>query len=116
MLRAVHGGFEGIAAIPARAFFSRSDNGANLSGAVEDPERVAASLEDINISFRIDSDCSRINQRRIDGFVAVLWDTFFPIAGDCRHDAGFQINHANTAIIEVSEVKFVRALGQGRTI
>src|SRR5947209_2020917 len=71
---------------------------------IDNPQSVARTLEHIHIASFIDGDRARIDQRRIFGVRAVGRNAAFAITGDRGDNTVGQINFANAAVVQVSDV------------
>jgi hypothetical protein len=101
MFRSVQRRFPGIASIATCAFFPGPDDRSDFSRAINDPQSIAASLEDINIFLPICGNGAWIEQRSVPGLGAITRNTFLAVACDGRDDSRTKIDHANPSVIQI---------------
>src|SRR5262249_33108114 len=104
VLGAVEGGQFGVTAIACGAGLASADHRANLPLAINDAQRVAAALEDINIPLVVGRDGAGIDQRRIHGLGAVLGHALLAVAGDGWNHASFHVDATDSTVVEIGDI------------
>ena len=116
MLWPVQAPLASVSAIARVTLLTIACEGLDLSGAVDDAQSVSGAFEDIQVSAAVERDGARVDQRCFDRVVSVGGHAFLAISGDGGHDARFQINLPDAAIIEVSQSKDLAGLIERQAI
>ena len=107
MFRTVHRGEARVAAVAGAALLTRADQGADRSVRIDEPQRIAAPFQDVNLTERISDDGARIVERRLGGFGTFWRDALATIAGDGVNEAGLPIDGADAVVVEVGEIQLL---------
>src|SRR5207244_1327597 len=100
-----------IAGIPARA---RAGDCPDRAVRSDDAQRVALAFEHIDVVLAIHRHSARVDQRRVRRGGSVLGKAALPVAGGGAANAGPQVDGADTAVIEIGEIKvFVPRIERG---
>src|SRR5439155_21303847 len=62
-------------------------------------------FEYIDVALPVHRHCAWVHQRCVDSHDSVLGNATFTVAGDSPDQAGFQIDGAHAAVVEISEIK-----------
>src|SRR4030095_4805277 len=67
------------------------------------PQSMAAAFEDVQIPVSVETGGARIDQRRVFGVGAVLWNAALAVAGGKRYPLRLHVNDANAAIVQIGD-------------
>ena len=118
VLGAVEPRLAGIRALasPRVARFADARDGPGLSRPIDDPKRVPAAFENIQVAPAVDRDGPGIHERGRERKVTVSGYSLLAVARDGRDDSGLQVDAAHAAIIEIGEVKSLSGLIEGEAV
>ena len=76
---------------------------------VDDPQRVAGALADVEVAPGVERDRARVHERLGERVAAVFRHALRPVAGDRLHEARLQVHGAHAAVAEVGDVQHAAA-------
>src|SRR5260370_23618936 len=101
----VERGHAGVAAVACVAGLAGASHGADFPLRIDDAERVARALQDVDVAVAVDRGGARIDQRRALGIGAILRNALRAAAGHETPPARFHVDRADAAVVEVRYVE-----------
>src|SRR5262245_22498170 len=81
-----------------------SDDRSDLAILINNPKRIGTPLQNVYVSFGVDRGSARIYQWALSGVRSIIWNARLTVAGDCGHDARFQIQQPDATIAQIGYV------------
>src|SRR5439155_18448288 len=81
-----------------------TNQGSDLALFVDNAQRITAAFEDVEVSFRVDSDRPGIDKRAAGRIRAVCGDAGLAVPGNCPDLARLQAHHTNALVAEVGDI------------
>src|SRR5262245_7612289 len=117
MFRPVKGRLPGVAAVAGVACLAAdTDRRANLALRIDDPQRMAAALQDVDVSLAIEAGGPRIDEGRRFRIRAIHGNSLLPVAGDEMHRARVEVDGPNAAVVEIRDQQFAALEIEGDAI